>query len=132
MESRTFRGTVQWDPAFQGCSRWEYDIVFAEDFGCVVGGLFQTFGADGNRQATLGFGNPRNSQQRRGEMIYVRKPGALMAVPKLSDDVGDDPERGGGERPPAGREAEVFENASESEVSVPDEESELSQQTAEE
>lgn len=38
--TRTFRGTVHWLPpgTFHGNARWEYEMVFAEDFGGIEGG----------------------------------------------------------------------------------------------
>mmetsp|Transcript_105935 Transcript_105935/g.192743 ORF Transcript_105935/g.192743 Transcript_105935/m.192743 type:complete len:425 (-) Transcript_105935:58-1332(-) len=37
-KSRTFRGTIEWDPKFGGNSKWEYEIIFAADFFGVIGG----------------------------------------------------------------------------------------------
>merc|ERR1719238_1609018 len=28
----TFRGVITWSPTFSGMDRWEYEIVFSEDF----------------------------------------------------------------------------------------------------
>ena len=38
--TRTFRGTIVWTPpaTFHGDSKWTYEMIFAEDFGSIVGG----------------------------------------------------------------------------------------------
>jgi len=48
----TFRGTVRWDPAFNGDSRCDYEIVFAEDFSGVVGGQVVATSSRGKTKIT--------------------------------------------------------------------------------
>jgi len=37
-DTRTFRGTITWDPKFNGESKWDYELVFAADYFGVVAG----------------------------------------------------------------------------------------------
>jgi len=37
-ETRTFRGRVDWDPPFNGVTRWDYEMVFSEDLSKIVDG----------------------------------------------------------------------------------------------
>ncbi|CAE8648955.1 unnamed protein product [Polarella glacialis] len=47
-QTRTFRGVIEWAPGqkFDGQSRWEYEIVFAEDFFGIIGGSVTCDGTD--------------------------------------------------------------------------------------
>ena len=54
--TRTFHGTVLWEEAtFDGASRWEYMMVFSEDYNLIVGGQMQEFGPDGAARDTHRF-----------------------------------------------------------------------------
>ena len=55
--TRTFTGVVDWSEAtFGGDARWEYTIVFAEDFGAVAAGEVRAFDAAGGATDTHKFG----------------------------------------------------------------------------
>ena len=55
--SRTFTGVVDWSPTtFGGDARWEYTMVFSDDFGYVFGGEVRAFDASGEQTYTLLFG----------------------------------------------------------------------------
>lgn len=47
-ETCTFRGVITWDPPFQGDVKWDYEIIFAEDFAGVIGGRVVGTSADGS------------------------------------------------------------------------------------
>jgi len=36
--TRTFKGTVSWDPSFAGSIRWEYEMIFSADFSSIEKG----------------------------------------------------------------------------------------------
>eukprot|EP00747_Dinoflagellata_sp_TGD_P210304 gnl/TRDRNA2_/TRDRNA2_83595_c0_seq1.p1 gnl/TRDRNA2_/TRDRNA2_83595_c0~~gnl/TRDRNA2_/TRDRNA2_83595_c0_seq1.p1 ORF type:complete len:397 (-),score=57.65 gnl/TRDRNA2_/TRDRNA2_83595_c0_seq1:49-1218(-) len=76
--SRVFRGTVRWDQSatFNGASRWEYEMLFAENFSRIVAGVFKTFGQDGEElpQSQMSFGDPASRYMQENEMFYVRRP----------------------------------------------------------
>lgn len=56
-ESRTFRGNITWSPApFNGDSRWEYEMVFSEDFNSILGGRVRAFDAGGRSRGSHRFG----------------------------------------------------------------------------
>ena len=56
--SRTFTGVVDWSPTtFGGDARWEYTIVFSEDFRHVSGGEVRAFDAAGEPKATHRYGH---------------------------------------------------------------------------
>lgn len=46
-EARRFRAVVSWFPTLDGAARWEYEIIFADDFSGVVGGHIQLKTPDG-------------------------------------------------------------------------------------
>jgi len=48
-KTRTFTGNIDWEVPFFGDTRWEYTIVFSEDFGCVADGRCCAFDLDGRR-----------------------------------------------------------------------------------
>jgi len=48
-ETRTFRGTVNWTPSFDGDLEWKFSIVFAEDFCCIVDGNIEAVKLSGVR-----------------------------------------------------------------------------------
>jgi uncharacterized membrane protein YagU involved in acid resistance len=48
-ETRTFRGTVNWTPSFDGSRKWKFSIVFAEDFCCIVDGKVEAVKLSGAR-----------------------------------------------------------------------------------
>ena len=55
--TRTFVGAIDWSEApFGGDARWEYTIVFSEDFGTVTGGEVRAFDAAGGATDTHKFG----------------------------------------------------------------------------
>lgn len=86
-ESRTFRAAVEWQPAFQGDVRWEYEMVFSEDFNRIVGGTCHRINADGKSGRTIRFGRPTPQTavdpHIEGLLSYVRKPTAFMDDPRL-------------------------------------------------
>mmetsp|Transcript_32775 Transcript_32775/g.59920 ORF Transcript_32775/g.59920 Transcript_32775/m.59920 type:complete len:370 (+) Transcript_32775:56-1165(+) len=79
---RTFRATVTWDPPFMGQSRWEYEMVFSEDYSCICGGRLQAQGVGGAPLPDMSFQNPIGLQDQRRVagrgLYYVKKPGALV------------------------------------------------------
>jgi len=66
--TRTFRGSIEWDPKFNGNFRWDYEIVFAEDFCSVVGGHVLH---DGGPETTQ-FLPPWEVSNPRGGLTYLR------------------------------------------------------------
>ena len=55
--SRTFHGVIDWGSnPFNGSSRWEYQMVFSEDFSTITAGHVLMFRADGTRDAPTLFG----------------------------------------------------------------------------
>ena len=55
--TRTFVGAIDWSAApFGGDARWEYTIVFSEDFATVAGGEVRAFDAAGEATDTHRFG----------------------------------------------------------------------------
>eukprot|EP00930_Biecheleria_cincta_P077752 TRINITY_DN6505_c0_g3_i1.p1 TRINITY_DN6505_c0_g3~~TRINITY_DN6505_c0_g3_i1.p1 ORF type:complete len:345 (+),score=31.18 TRINITY_DN6505_c0_g3_i1:68-1102(+) len=53
--TRTFRGTIHWPIPFGGDSRWEYEMVFADDFVVISGGGMRSFRADGSESESSAF-----------------------------------------------------------------------------
>ncbi len=54
--TRTFRGTIDWsDNNFHGDARWEYEMVFADDFVTIAGGQMNGFDREGNATRTSKF-----------------------------------------------------------------------------
>lgn len=51
-ETLTFRGVIFWDPAFNGETRWDYEITFAEDFAGIVGGRVTSVQVSGTEKVT--------------------------------------------------------------------------------
>ena len=48
MPSRTFRGTIDWSPhTLGGDARWEYTMIFSDDFNLIAGGQLQGYAPDG-------------------------------------------------------------------------------------
>ena len=46
--SRTFRGTIDWSPhTLGGDARWEYTMIFSDDFNLIAGGQLQGYAPDG-------------------------------------------------------------------------------------
>jgi hypothetical protein len=73
-DTRTFKGVVEWDPPFAGETRWEYEMVFSDDFNRVVGGSMTA--SSGNVKP---FADPARARgASRGSLLYVRKPAVLM------------------------------------------------------
>ena len=55
--SRTFTGVIDWSPTtFGGNARWEYKIVFSEDFREISGGEVRAFDAAGELDHTSRYG----------------------------------------------------------------------------
>lgn len=59
-ETRTFIGVVEWEPAFFGQVRWEYEMVFAEDFRSITDGCLRAKSADTEERHRFG-----------GSLVYV-------------------------------------------------------------
>lgn len=61
-------------------------MVFAEDFGCIIGGTFRQLDAEGTTMAEMTFADPSDviaGIRNPFEMHYVRKPEVLMMAPHL-------------------------------------------------
>lgn len=55
--TRTFTGTIRWDPPFHGDARWEYVMNFSANFDMIESGSVRSFrAADGTEGATHRFG----------------------------------------------------------------------------
>eukprot|EP00418_Pyrodinium_bahamense_P080066 CAMPEP_0179063788 /NCGR_PEP_ID=MMETSP0796-20121207/27618_1 /TAXON_ID=73915 /ORGANISM="Pyrodinium bahamense, Strain pbaha01" /LENGTH=315 /DNA_ID=CAMNT_0020760725 /DNA_START=185 /DNA_END=1132 /DNA_ORIENTATION=+ len=81
-ETRTLRGVIEWEPAFGGSTRWEYEMHFAKDFSRVVSGSMQSFTTSGER-SVMPFRDPADEEEVLGENLYYsRKATVLMAVPQ--------------------------------------------------
>lgn len=80
-QARTFRGEIHWDPPFGGAARWDYEMVFAEDFGSIAGGRLHEYDSDGRQKETVPFLNPNNGPMLRGSngLYYVLRPPVLSA-----------------------------------------------------
>lgn len=62
--TRTFTGSIDWsDAPFNGAARWEYEMIFAEDFVLISGGQLNCFDIEGNHTSTKYF--PR-------DLVYAR------------------------------------------------------------
>ncbi|CAK9058363.1 unnamed protein product [Durusdinium trenchii] len=48
-ETRTFRGLIEWDPAFHGTHKWVYRIEFSEDFAGIIGGEIISHSQEGTQ-----------------------------------------------------------------------------------
>jgi len=75
--SRKFSATVMWDPPFQGQACWTYEMVFAEDFSRIVGGVFRSSSAAGAELQKKTFSDPHSNFPGRHSLFYVRRPGSL-------------------------------------------------------
>lgn len=84
--SRTFRGVVLWEPPMHGDARWEYEMVFAEDFERITGGQVQAFGADGSPKETHRFGANGGLRYQRVVAERVQMQALLEAVGALRRD----------------------------------------------
>lgn len=67
----TFRGGIDWDPAFNRDSRWDYTIHFTENFSGVIGGRVVTTRLDGTT-SEIDFCNPWDNVQRYRDLAYFR------------------------------------------------------------
>merc|ERR1712129_166624 len=82
--TKTFRGSVEWDPTFGGASRWVYEITFAHDFSRVTDGSMQPYSPTGRKQSLLKFGDPSRGVGFFGrQLYYVQKPPVLAMTYKL-------------------------------------------------
>jgi hypothetical protein len=78
--TRTFRGQIHWDPFFGGAARWDYEMVFAEDFTSIIGGQLHEYGPDGHQSGITRFLNlddPTAQLRYSNCMCYVQKPQVL-------------------------------------------------------
>lgn len=88
-ESRTFRGTIEWEVSFGGDAKWEYEMVFADDFSSIIGGQIRSWGPTGREKATTRFGRPRGllggllGGLGGQPMVYVLRPTALSAALRM-------------------------------------------------
>lgn len=56
--TRTFTGTIEWSPdTLGGNAKWEYTMVFAEDFSTISGGQVQNFNKEGEQTRENRFGH---------------------------------------------------------------------------
>ena len=64
---RTFHGAIDWSDGATvvGAARWEYEMVFDEDYSRIASGTIDAFGPDGMHQNRLLYGI---------ELFYVRAP----------------------------------------------------------
>merc|ERR1719210_871304 len=78
-ESRTFRGSVEWDVPFGGGVRWDCEMIFAANFASIVSGHIHMYSVDGNLRRTYRFMDPSNFGYTAAEnmMCYVQRPGIL-------------------------------------------------------
>ena len=54
--TRTFTATVEWgENTFGGDARWEYTMVFSDDFAFIAGGACRKFDADGQSTGVSAF-----------------------------------------------------------------------------
>uniref|UniRef100_A0A7S2HRU7 RING-type domain-containing protein n=1 Tax=Zooxanthella nutricula TaxID=1333877 RepID=A0A7S2HRU7_9DINO len=83
--SRTFRGSIEWDPTFNQASRWVYEMVFSEDFSSIVAGMMREYGPSGDAvMRHTRFHDPREYQGIDDSvLVYVRRPPALLMMPRL-------------------------------------------------
>jgi len=84
--TRIFSAAVEWEPTFRGATRWEYRMVFAEDFSCIMDGTFRQLDSEGTTTAEMIFADPSTvagGVRSPFEMYYVRKPDVLMIPPHL-------------------------------------------------
>ena len=87
--SRTFTGVIDWSAnTFNGNARWEYTIVFSEDFRVVSGGEVRSFDASGEQIRTRLFGIDLNyelyTDDRFGESLAM--DGGTIVVGAYRDD----------------------------------------------
>ena len=54
--TRTFRGTICWEPPLHGDARWEYEMLFDEKFEKIAGGQVRAFDAQGAEAQQHTFG----------------------------------------------------------------------------
>jgi len=90
--TRTFRGTIEWQVPFHGDSRWEYEMVFEEDFTVITSGQMRAYGADGTENQGTPFLNPRDVYARLrlgGGLCYVQKPGALTCQSRIMESIAE-------------------------------------------
>lgn len=72
---------MEWNPTFNGDVRWNYEIIFAEDFSRIIGGQMRGEGPHGADRSAMLFNDPQDMVIRRG-MCYVQKPLALSSRAK--------------------------------------------------
>ena len=92
--SRTFTGVIDWSPTtFGGDARWEYTIVFSEDFRVVSGGEVRLFDASGEQTRTGLFGIDRNASlyadDRFGQSLAM-DGGTIVVGAMRDEDAGSD------------------------------------------
>jgi len=80
--TRSFRGTIDWGQnTFDGSMRWEYEMIFSENFDSIIGGAVQSFSSDGNKEAPIYFGR---------QLLYKRFPEEvhelILALERLKDE----------------------------------------------
>ncbi|CAE7910521.1 unnamed protein product [Symbiodinium necroappetens] len=78
-DTRTFRGVVTWPQGFDGASRWEYTIVFSQDFSFISSGKVQPYGRRGFAMRAQHFGDPTAGLMLVPVLYYTRKPSVLAA-----------------------------------------------------
>lgn len=79
----TFTGVITWDVPFQRAVRWEYELVFSKDFARITRGVMQSFTANDDPLPEYRYVDPLLRDRSPWEMVYVRKPGALMEAPAV-------------------------------------------------
>jgi hypothetical protein len=45
---RTFYGEIHWDPIWNGVARWEFTLIFSQDFSYIEGGQVYSYDASGS------------------------------------------------------------------------------------
>jgi len=87
-DTRTFRGTVRWPTGLDGATRWEFEMVFAEDFESIVGGKMTAYVGDGQARDSSYFVDPQSLPVLASgtTFLYVRRPSALTPAPLVLRD----------------------------------------------
>ena len=77
-DSKTFTGTINWsDSPIDGDVRWEYKIIFGEDFLQIIGGWVKSYDIEGTRTTTR-FSKNSDDSQTLSYSIYEADLAAIM------------------------------------------------------
>ena len=79
--TRTFTGNIEWAPStFGGDARWEYQMVFSEDFSSICGGGVRSFNPSGALTRTIPFSQSFLPFTRGGGLTYKRADSHRMQM----------------------------------------------------